>query len=332
MAVHAVEMKEIPASKIVPLSVFTQEENIRSTETGTMAMKLSRAKSMLPMSDQIKVPTASDTKLDALLEQIAHMQAMSNEQKAALSTKVQTALSEISKQAEKIYAVLKDVKPKDGTKFDPWNQSIMMAYTAFAETQMNQNSLVMNGWVAQQTAQNNELQDAAQGEADIAKKSTTSQHADASKSLLVGIITAVVLAVVFVAIAAAVIGTGGVAAPGAVIAGALVLGALTGTGIGVGSYVNSESDATKANTAASNGDTSGSSNWFLASGADEGALNTMQTENTFWGMISQKANNQISSGSQTDVVNASSNNTSLGQQASQVIQAMGQAMQTRVNG
>jgi VIT1/CCC1 family predicted Fe2+/Mn2+ transporter len=323
MAVHAVEMKEIPASKVVPLSVFTQEEQLRSTETGTMAMKLSRPKSMLPVSDQVKIPEASNTQLDALLEQIAHIRAMSDEQKAELANKVRTALADISKEAAKLHALMKDSKaptPKDGTKFDPWNQSIMMAYTAFAENQMNQNDLIMNGWIAQQAAQNNSLQDAAAGEAAIAKQSTDSRSASASKCSLWGIAAFVGVLLLGVTIAAF---SGGTATPLVV---GLVLGvaALAGLGTGLGTYAGFSSSSS-----AASGDTAG--NW-TSEGPDQALLTEINSKNTFWGMISQKTNNQISSGSQTDVVNSSSSNTSLGQQASQVIQAMGQAMQTRVNG
>ena len=51
--------------------------------------------------------------------------------------------------------------------------------------------------------------------------------------------------------------------------------------------------------------------------------------NTFWGMISNKTNNNIQSGTQTNLVQPSSNDTSLGQQASDAIRAMGQCLTTK---
>jgi len=60
-------------------------------------------------------------------------------------------------------------------------------------------------------------------------------------------------------------------------------------------------------------------------------MNQITDLNTFWSMISQKTNNNIQSGTQTNLVQPSSNDTSLGQQASQSIQAMGECMKTRAS-
>ena len=297
---------------------------------------------MLPASDLAKVPSGgsggvSDA-VEELLQQIQQNENLSAAQKQEIETKLKQALTDIKKSTSQLLETLRgsasqtpvatpgpqtkgsDQTPGGSTPptYNAWNQSILMLYQAFAVNQMNQNNQVMNGWVAQQQAQNVTLQDAANGEQQLATESTTDKHADGMKCFGWSLLTAVVIAVVAVVAVLAIVGTGGLATP--LVAGAIAAGALAAGGaVFAGTYCGAE-----------NNPNSGANSGITSTGPDQSQMESIQNENTFWGMISQKANNMLSTGSQTDVVNASSNNTTLGQQASQVIQALGQVMQTPV--
>lgn len=339
-AVKAVDTTNAPvAPKVVPLHQYAHEEQTKSFTAGTTDSTGRARKSMLPASDLAKVPSGSGSgvsdAVEELLEQIQQNENLSESQKQEIETKLKQALSEIKKNAHHLLETLSasqtpTAAPSSGqtpsnspSNFDAWNQSILMLYQAFAVNQMNQNNEVMNGWVAQQQAQNVTLQDAANGEQQLATESTTAKHADGWKCGLWGFVAAIGAAILTVAVIAAVtVFTAGagdaIVLPLAAMGwSALAAAGVAGIGTGVGCYVGAEQHP-------------GTSADITSAGPDQSQMEDIQNENTFWSMISQKANNLLSTGSQTDVVNASSNNTTLGQQASQVIQALGQVMQTPV--
>jgi hypothetical protein len=217
--------------------------------------------------------------------------------------------------------------------YDPWNQSILMLFTNFAESQMNQNGQIMNGWQAQQQAQNLTLQEAASQEAANVNKPTTSNQPCWWKVLLIGIAVVIgvalictgVGAVVGAAIAAAATGVGITAAG----VGAAVTTGVVGASIAAGVVAGAVTAGSCYGAAQSHPNASANAG-IVENQPDQNLIQSMSFSNQFWSTVSQKTNNQITSGSQTNVVNASSNDTQLGQQASQVIQAMGQVMQTPV--
>ena len=311
-------------SKVVPLHHMVHEEQVKNTDEGNIAVAKVRArKHPLPASDLAKVPSSSVKPNDKEIE-LEELFAFGQEQFDALAkekpevlAKLRSSLATIQEQLPKLAKAVSeksptpDSNPSDDT-FNAWNQSILMLYTTFSVNQMNQNGQIMNGWEAQQQAQNASLQEAADAEAVNAKTSTQTTQACWWKSLLIAL--AVAVAVIVVGAVAAVAAP--VAIPMiAVAAGALLLGGATFAAAYIPTNNNPNSSASAPLTETSE---------------DQGKLMSQNTTNTFWSTISQKANNQISTGSQTNLVNASSNDTQLGQQAAQVIQAMGQVMQTPV--
>lgn len=316
-------------SKVVPLHHTAYEEQVKNTDQGNVAVAKGRArKHPLPASDLAKVPSSvkpNDKEIE--LEQLfafgqEQFDALSKEKPEVLA-KLRDSLATIQKQLPILAKAVSgqsqttgstpstNSAPSDDT-FNAWNQSILMLYTAFSVTQMNQNGQIMNGWEAQQQAQNASLQEAADAEAANAKTSTQTTQACWWKSLLIGL--AVAVAVIAVGVVASFVAP--VAIPMlAVAAGAVLLGGAAFAAAYIPTNNNPNSSASAPLTETSE---------------DQGKLMSQNTTNTFWSTISQKANNQISTGSQTNLVNASSNDTQLGQQAAQVIQAMGQVMQTPV--
>jgi hypothetical protein len=332
-------------TKVVPLHhQMGHEEQVKNTDQGNIAVDKSRSrKHPLPASDLAKVPTSDQ---NALEQQIAYVQqrlnALSPEEKAAVTAQLNASLATLQAELPVLAKAMSgssdaSAPAKDGdNSYNAWNQSILMLYTAFAKSQMDQNGQIMNGWQAQQQAQNATLQEAADAEAQNAKDAKNAANTNqasplacagwgALAALIIGIAVAVVLTVL----------TGGAAAIFATAAGAAIFATATGAGIAVGVAAGVAAGVAvgvscyfgdKANQTSSDKDP----NVLEMKAPDQGQLQQLGLANQFWSTISQKTNNQISSGSQTNLVNASSNDTQLGQQASQVIQAMGQVMQTPV--
>jgi hypothetical protein len=342
--------------KVVPLHHhFGHEEQVKNSDQDNVAITSGRTrKHPLPASDLAKVPTDRQTDLEqriALIQQ--QLNALSPEEKAAVSAKLKTLLSKLQEQlvllvkamsgksedspgidspgsdepgndGPTVFTVLGD---SDGDiKYDPWNQSILMLYTDFAESQMNQNGQIMNGWAAQQQAQNQMLQEAASAEAENANKPTSSNQATWWKSFLVGLGVAVAVGLICLAVVA----TGGLALVAGGALAALSTGALVGIGAGISIGVGLAAGFGAYGNATANPDGGVATKGLVDSQPDNVLLQGISFSNQFWNTISQKTNNQISSGSQTNLVNASSNDTQIGQQAAQVIQALGQVMQTPV--
>lgn len=321
----AIDTAPIAPSKVVPLHHFGHEEQVKNTDQGNIAVVKGRPrKHPLPASDLAKVSkTAYEQQLEQILQQL---NSLSPADKAKVLAKLNGSLDKFLEQFPLLAKAMsgkseapsspaaqgsnpteKALAPKDGgNKYDPWNQSILMLYTAFAETQMDQNGKIMNGWESQQQAQNQTLQEAANAEAQNADKPTQDNKPSWWKILLIGIGVAIGVALICTGFGAGIV----VAAGAGLVAGVIVGGACYGA-------------------ADSNPNASGNAG-LVEKGPDQTTIDEISFSNQFWSTISQKTNNQISSGSQTNVVNASSNDTSLGQQASQVIQAMGQVMQTPV--
>lgn len=348
LAVKSAEVADIvsasASSKVVALHQFGHEEQVKNSDTGTQNATGRARKSMLPASDQAKVPSGSGNALstlqEELLEQIQHNQEMSEGEKKETAAKVKRAIADIKNGTQNLIRTLQDPAQKAGvgdptppsSGYDSWNQSILLLFQSFAVNQMNQNNLIMSGWVSQQQAQNTTLQDAASGEQDLADKSTSSKTASMWKIALIGLGVAVGVALITVL-------TAGVLAAPTLAAGAIATASVTAvtsaSTLAVGATVGGAALAGVATGAACYGaasadPTSSANKGITESGLSESVLTDIQNENTFWSMISQKANNNISTGSQLDVVNPSSSNTTIGQEASQAIQAMGQTMQTPV--
>lgn len=319
-----------PANKVVPLNQFAAEEQSRSTEVGT-APSVTRKpkKGMFPASVLAKAPSDNPAMLTAIAQQIqTQLLTMTAEEQAAVATQVKNACQNLLSGAKALQTVLashQTLGDSASTQNFFTNTSILMLYEAFAVSQMNQNNNITNGWVAQQQAQNVTLQDAANGENSIANEQTTAKHASGWMCFLIGLGVAIGVALIaaitillppVAAVLPVALTTLGAASIGTVVG----IGALAGAITGVSCFVAADANP---NSSANDGITS--------SGPSEQKLEEIQSLNTFWSMISQKANEDIQTGSQLDVVNVSSNNTQLGQQASQDIQTLGQVMRTQVN-
>jgi hypothetical protein len=302
------------ANKVVALHHFAHEEQIKNTDQGRVVVSRER-KHLLPASDLAKM---SESQLALLSlaskkeEMIAKLQSIGS----TLATHISQLAKALAGNSTASAGSQKD--PAGDSGFDPWNSSILLLYTAFAVNQMNQNGKVMNGWEAQQQAQNQILQETADAEAINAHKAenTTTNTACWWKSLLIGL-------GVFVAVLAGVaitVASGGMAAPAGIALAAVVGGALlAGGGAFAASYCPTAANPNSAASAP-----------LTQSGPDQQLIQQISNSNIFWNTISQETNNAITTGSQTNLVSASSNDTQLGQQAAQVIQSMGQIMQTPV--
>jgi len=335
-------------TKMVSLHHFAHEEQVKSTDQGNTTVSKGRVrKNLLPASNLAKVPTRQMTVEEELMLIQKQFDALPAAEKALITARVKASLEQMQ---EHLPLLAKAMSGKVGAPtpaptgddqaptapkvkaptgelpaYNPWEQSILMLYTNFAETQMNQNGLVMNGWESQQQAQNQTLQEAATAEAKNAATPTEVKKPSWWKILLIGL--GVLLGAVLVctgigaAAGAGVFAFMGVAAGTAGLsfgATAVVAGIAAGATVGA-CYGAADSDP---NSTANAG--------LVEKGTDQTIIDKISFSNQFWNTVSQKTNNQIASGSQTNLVDASSNDTQLGQQAAQVIQAMGQVMQTPV--
>jgi hypothetical protein len=323
MSAARIETSTPPAvpGKVVPLNHhFGHEEQLKNTDQGNIAVSRSR-KHPLPASDLAKVPAQTDIEKQIALAQ-QQLSALSPGEREAFLAKLKASLSTIQEQFPQLVKALSSQNahvdsthssdPAGDKDFNPWSSSILMLYTKFATNQMNQNGQVMNGWSAQQEAQNQTLQAAADAESKNASMPTSTKQPSLLKLFFIGLatfvgaLTAIALISTGVGAGLGILMIGGIAA----LATAAVVGACYG--------------------AAKSNPNSGANAGMVEEGPDSVLLQTISFANQFWSTISQKTNNQISSGSQTNLVNASSNSTQIGQQAAQVIQSMGQIMQTPV--
>ncbi|HEV3269318.1 MAG TPA: hypothetical protein VGZ69_01565 [Candidatus Rhabdochlamydia sp.] len=207
---------------------------------------------------------------------------------------------------EKVRAILTEVKTaikKSG--FDPRVTNILMLYIAFAQNQMDQNDKLEAGWMDQQHVQNLLLEDSAKEQKKVANESTQGRHISIWKAILIGI--AVIAVCAIVGFFTAGIGIG-------VAAGV----AVAAIGVGAPSFV-----------ANSNPNAAGVSG-VTENGPDQGKLTQIGILNSFWNLLAQKANQNIQTGTQLNIVNTSSSNTQQGQQASQVISEWGQMSRFQV--
>jgi hypothetical protein len=351
----------LSSDKVIPLQVFAGEEQVKNSDQGNIVVaKTRKRKHPLPASNQVNVPVLQ-TEFDKKLAQFAHnFNALSKEQKKALADKFQSAASTLVEHYSKLATAVKDnptppAPPKD--HFDSWNQSILLAYTDFAKNQMDQNGLIMNGWQYHQEAENVTLQAAADAEQKTSKLPQTGAGVSTGAvigiaigvAVLLAVLTAGVLAVGAIGVAAVgtSIATAGVASTVGTVAtvatGTAILGSWTAAGIGVaagvlgglatglGCYFGAQKNAAGYNNNLINGNAGGNLlGGITEKGQPDSTLMAMISNlNTFWGMISNKTNNNIQSGTQTNLVQPSSNDTSLGQQASDAIRAMGQCLTTK---
>lgn len=322
-------------TKMVSLHHFAHEEQVKSTDQGNATVSKGRVrKNLLPASNLARVPTRQMTVEEELMLIQKQFDALPAAEKALITARVKASLEQMQ---EHLPLLAKAMSGKVGAPtpaptgddqaptapkvkaptgelpaYNPWEQSILMLYTNFAETQMNQNGLVMNGWESQQQAQNQTLQEAATAEAKNAATPTEVKKPSWWKILLIGL--GVLLGAVLVC-------TGVGAVAGISLSVAAVAG-ISGIAAGITAgacYGAADSDP---NSTANAG--------LVEKGTDQTIIDKISFSNQFWNTVSQKTNNQIASGSQTNLVDASSNDTQLGQQAAQVIQAMGQVMQTPV--
>jgi hypothetical protein len=315
-AAHIAPLTAEPANaagKVVTFHHFAHEEQVKNTDQGKMAVSRAR-KHPLPASGSARMSQS----------QLALLSLTSKKEEAiaklrSIGMTLATNVSQLAKAlaGHSAASAGSQKAPADEDGFDPWNSSILMLYTSFAEDQMNQNGQIMNGWESQQQAQNQVLQETANAEASNAKTNTTTNTACWWKSLLIGL---AVFVAVLVGVAVAV-ATGGLAAAPVGVALAAVIGAAAVAG---GAAFAASYCPTAANP------NSKASAPLTQSGPDQQLIQQVSNSNIFWNTISQKTNNSITAGSQTNLVNASSNDTQVGQQAAQVIQAMGQIMQTPV--
>lgn len=216
---------------------------------------------------------------------------------------------------EKVIALLQQAKAAvEKSGFDPRVKNILMLYIAFAQSQMDQNDKLEAGWMDQQHVQNLLLEDSAKEQKKIANESTTGKHFSGFKALIYGLIAVFVVA----ALVGLAIVTGGAAIPleigfGAGLAASLGTGAgVAAIGVGVPSLV------------ASSNPNAGGVGGLTENGPDQNKLTQIGILNAFWNLIAQKANQNIQTGTQLNIVNASSSNTQQGQQAAQVIQEWGE--------
>lgn len=338
------QVSTVPSAsdKVIPLQVFVHEEQVKSTDQGIAAVsKARKRKHPLPASNQANVPIMQTPFDKQLASALQNFNALSQADKEAVVAKLQAAHSAVLDALSKLAkAVTSGPSDTPTPAFDAWNQSILMAYTNFAEEQMGNNGKIMNGWAAQQVAENSTLQSAAQAESDNANKAATGAGVNwgAVAGIAIGVFLGSILLGVLTCGAGFVAGAVGGSSIIAAIAGSTsyIVGAavaatvVVGGGCALGAYLdvqsyNKDLEGLKSDDKPGN----------LYGGAltqkgqpDQTLLTQISQWNQFWNTISQKTNNNIQSGSQTNLVAASSNDTSLGQQASQAIQALGETMKT----
>ena len=235
---------------------------------------------------------------------------------------------------EKVRTLLAEIKTavkKSG--FDPRVTNILMLYVAFAQSQMDQNDKLEAGWMDQQHVQNLLLEDSAKEQKKVANESTQGRHANIGAIIGFALLAIVGFALLFTGIGTAA-GAGLLAAEGAATTGLLATegaiatasgytlagaGAFAGTGVSLGFAV----------PAMNNPEGSGLGP-VTQEGPDQAKLTQISILNSFWNLLAQKANQNIQTGTQLNIVNASSSNTQQGQQASQIISEWGQMSRFQV--
>lgn len=216
---------------------------------------------------------------------------------------------------EKVVALLQEAKTAvEKSGFDPRVKNILMLYVAFAQSQMDQNDKLEAGWMDQQQVQNLLLEDSAKEQKNIANESTTGKHFSIGKALIYGLIALFAVAV----IAAVTVFTGGLG----LVAIEIGVGAGLAASAGIGAGVAAVGVGVPSLVASSNPNAAGVGG-LTDNGPDQNKLTQIGILNAFWNLIAQKANQNIQTGTQLNIVNASSSNTQQGQQAAQVIQEWG---------
>ncbi len=241
-------------------------------------------------------------------------------EEALLKEKVRTLLTEI-----------KTAVKKSG--FDPRVTNILMLYIAFAQSQMDQNDKLEAGWMDQQHVQNLLLEDSAKEQKKVANESTQGRHANIGAIIGFSLLAVLGFALLFTGVGTAA-GAGLLAAEGTAATGFLATegalatastfalggtGALAGTGVSLGFAV----------PAMNNPEGTGLGP-VTQEGPDQAKLAQISILNSFWNLLAQKANQNIQTGTQLNIVNTSSSNTQQGQQASQVISEWGQMSRFQV--
>ena len=202
-----------------------------------------------------------------------------------------------------------------------------MLYIAFAQNQMDQNDKLEAGWMDQQHVQNLLLEDSAKEQKKVANESTQGRHANIGAIIGFSLLAILGFALLFTGIGTAA-GAGLLATEGAFAAGGLVAtsgyavagaGALAGTGVSLGFAVPAMQNPEGAGLEP-----------LTQEGPDQGKLAQISILNSFWNLLAQKANQNIQTGTQLNIVNTSSSNTQQGQQASQVISEWGQMSRFQV--
>lgn len=229
---------------------------------------------------------------------------------------------------EKVKALFNEMEvavKKSG--FDPRVTNILMLYIAFAKNQMDQNDKLEAGWMDQQHVQNLLLEDSAKEQKKIANESTQGRHANIGAIIGFAVLAIVGIALLFTGIGTAagagilvaeegLIATAAAATSGYVFAGA---GAAVGTGVSLGFAIPAMNNPEGAGLGP-----------VTQEGPDQAKLTQIGILNSFYNMLAQKANQNIQTGTQLNIVNTSSSNTQQGQQASQIIGEWGQMTRFQV--
>ncbi|QZA59208.1 hypothetical protein [Candidatus Rhabdochlamydia porcellionis] len=230
---------------------------------------------------------------------------------------------------EKVKAILTEVKTaikKSG--FDPRVTNILMLYIAFAQNQMDQNDKLEAGWMDQQHVQNLLLEDSAKEQKKIANESTQGRHANIGAIIGFSLLAIIGFALLFTGIGTAA-GAGLLATEGAFAAGGAVAAA-SGTAVaGAGAFAGTGVSLGFAVPAMTNPEGAGLGP-VTQEGPDQAKLAKISILNSFWNLLAQKANQNIQTGTQLNIVNTSSSNTQQGQQASQIISEWGQMSRFQV--
>ncbi len=230
---------------------------------------------------------------------------------------------------EKVRGILTEIKTavkKSG--FDPRVTNILMLYIAFAQNQMDQNDKLEAGWMDQQHVQNLLLEDSAKEQKKVANESTQGRHANIGAIIGFALLAIVGFALLFTGVGTAA-GAGLLATEGAFAAGGAVAAASGYAVAGAGAFVGTGVSLGFAVPAMNNPGGSGLGP-VTQEGPDQGKLTQIGILNSFWNLLAQKANQNIQTGTQLNIVNTSSSNTQQGQQASQIISEWGQMSRFQV--
>lgn len=229
---------------------------------------------------------------------------------------------------EKVRTLLTEIKTavkKSG--FDPRVTNILMLYIAFAQNQMDQNDKLEAGWMDQQHVQNLLLEDSAREQKKVANESTQGRHANLGAIIGFTLLAILGFALLFTGVGSAA-GAGLLAGEGAATTGFLATegalatastftlgaaGSLAGTSVSLGFAIPAMNNPEGAGLGP-----------VTQEGPDQAKLTQISILNSFWNLLAQKANQNIQTGTQLNIVNASSSNTQQGQQASQIISEWGQ--------